>query len=492
MSFCYVQSCPFRSIINFYLTQAFLAVSVNQSKYNLYVQTNKKLPNETVFILFMTGFTGCVQYFNVTGYTLPISGHSVMVDVWPSSTLVQSSCSSPGVCFPSPCAEKYSCLSSHCQNRWRCGPAVQNSSCICLHNVSDHTCDICISAKGSRDQCSESQSSMPLWLIAVILPLISMPVIIGMFVALISMRRQNAKCQSDSSPHKTEQGIDNIAFCFDDNRELTGRVSAEKVKQHDPMSVDQQRSSVQFHCHPSLSSVQSAPNGELDYFEIGSISSAFHSDTASLHLSHKKHLKAEPKRWGDLRTLLAGLKKECLSEERATKPQNVAKIDAEQSQDTLCCYVRRVLQPEFLEPAQCLTFEEISKLNTPLDITTSHQASGPVKSTTMVNVSSGRETDTTMTSAESECRGFSIINTRKCRHEHSSLSECSFRPQGTLAVNSFLQHTSQSPAGQHEAENAPSSMFEQWENIINTHLPFSSYVPVFEDIACLPSESSHN
>lgn len=440
--------------------------------------TYEKLPNETVFIPFMTGFTGCVQYFNVTGYTLPISGHSVMVDVWPSSTLVHSSCSSPGVCFPSPCSEEYSCLSAHCQNRWRCGPAVRNSSCICLRNVSDHACDICISATESHDRCSEAQGSVPLWLIAVILPLISILVIMGMFVALYRVRRQNAKCQSDGSPQKTEQGTDNMAFCFDDNRKRTGAASAEK--ENDPMSADQQRSSV-------------------EYYEIGSISNAsfIHSDTASLqlswhkHLSSTKHMKAEPKRWGDLRMLFAGLRKECLSEERAkspTKPQNVAKIDAEQSQYTLSCYKKKFLQPEFLEPVQCLTFEEISKLNTPLEQTMSHQASEPAKSTTTINISSDSETDTTLTGAESECGLFMNISTRKCRHEHAP----SFGQQGILPVSTFLQHTSQSAAGQHEAENAPSSMFEQWENVLNMHLPFSSYVAVFEDIACLPTEPSHS
>ncbi|GLD53473.1 protocadherin Fat 4-like isoform X1, partial [Lates japonicus] len=69
-----------------------------------------------------SGFTGCMQYFNVTGYTLPVSGHSVTVDIWPSWTLIQSSCISPGVCLPSPCSEidtaRRGCLSGQCQNRW--------------------------------------------------------------------------------------------------------------------------------------------------------------------------------------------------------------------------------------------------------------------------------------------------------------------------------------------------------------------------------------
>ncbi|XP_045930208.1 uncharacterized protein LOC123986147 [Micropterus dolomieu] len=453
------------------------------------------------------GFTGCLQYFNVTGYTLPVSGHSVMVDVWPSLTLVQSSCSSPGVCFSSPCSEedtaRRGCQSAHCQNQWRCGPAVQNRSCICLYNVSGHTCDTCISTTESHDRCSEAQGSVPMWLIAVILPLISILVIIGMFVALYKVRR--SKCQSDSSPQETEQGTDNLTFRFDDNRMLTDTASAGKEKQHDSMSADQQRLSVEFYCDTSL--CQPVPNSELEYYEIGSISSAFHSDTASLKLSWHKHsystkcVKSDPKQWGDLRVLLAGFKKERTCEEREkspTKPQNVAlkkqllnKSDAKQSQS---CYKKRFPQPEFMEPVQCLTFEEICKLNTPLEQKMSQQASlsRPSKSTTMIDVSSDSETDSTFIGSQSECGQFSIISTRNCIHDQSSPSVYSFRQQDILPVCSFLKHTCHCAAGQHEAESAPISMFEQWENILNMHIPFSSYASVYEDIACLPTESSHS
>lgn len=464
---------------------------------------------ETVIILLITGFTGCVQYFNVTGYTLPVSGHSAMVDVWPSSSLFQSSCSSPGVCLPSPCSgedkARRGCLSAHCQNRWRCRLAVQNRSCICLHNVSNQACDICISTTESHSQCSEAEGSLPLWLIAVILPLISILVIIGMFVAFYRVRRQNAKCQSESSPQTKEQGTDNLAFCFDDNRTLTDAAS-EKEK-HEPMGADQQRLGVGFY---SDASVQPVPNSELEYYEIGSISSAFHSDTASLKLSWHKQLystkcvKSDPKPWGDLKNLLAGFKKERSSEERAKSPakhQNAAfvdkqlltTIDAEQSQHPSPCFKKRFIQPEFLEPVQCLTFEEISKLNTPPEQTVSLHASlmsGPSKSTIMIDDSSDSETNSTFTGSESECGQFSIGG--RYIHDQSSQSVCSFRQQRVLPVSLFLKHTCRSDGGQHKSESAPSSMFEQWENILNMHLPFSSYVPVFEDIACLANEPSHN
>ncbi|KAA8594145.1 hypothetical protein FQN60_004979 [Etheostoma spectabile] len=452
-----------------------------------------------------SGFNGCVQYLKVNGRTLPVSGHSLMVDVQPSSTLVQSNCSSTGVCLPSPCSEE-----DTARRRCLSGPAVHNRSCICLHNVSEHACDICISTTESRNQCSEAQGSAPLWLIAVILPLISIPVI-GICVALYRVRRKNAKCQRDSSPQKTEQGTDNVAFSFDDKRTRTDDESAEIEKQPNPMSADQQRLSVEFYGDASLSSVQQVPNSELEYYEIGSICSALHSDTASLTLSWHKHLysptcvKADPKRWGDLRMLLAGFKKECFSEERAknpTEPQDAAflnkqlltKIDAEQSQHTPPLYQKRFIQPKFLEPAQCLTLEEIGKLHTPLEETMSHPASpgfGPAKSTMMNGASSDSETGSTFTWSESECGQFSTISARTHIHDLSSLSASSCRQQGILPVRSFLKHSCHSAAGQHKAESAPSSMFEQWGSLLNMHLPFSSYAPVFKDIACLPSDSSH-
>ncbi|XP_034723569.1 protocadherin Fat 4 [Etheostoma cragini] len=431
-----------------------------------------------------SGFNGCVQYLNVSGHTLPVSGHSVMVDARPSSTLVQLNCSSTGVCLPSPCSEE-----DTARRRCLSGPTVHNRSCICLHNISEHACDICIATTESLNQCSEAQRSAPLWLIAVILPLISIPVI-GMCVALYRVRRKNAKCQRDSSPPKTEQGTDNVRFCFDDKRTLTDDESAKIEKQPNPMRNDQQRLSGEFYSDASLSSVQQVPNSELEYYEIGSICSALHSDTASLTLSWHKHLysptcvKANPKRWGDLRMLLAGFKKECFSEERAknpTEPQDVAflnkqlltKIDPERS------------QPKFLEPAQCLTFEEIGKLYTPLEKKMSQPASlefGPDKSTMMNGASSDSETGSTFTWSESECGQFSTISARTYIHDLTSLSACSFRQQGIVPVRSFLKRSCHSAAGQHKAESAPSSMFEQWGSLLNMHLPFSSYAPEWNPV----------
>ncbi|XP_034556396.1 protocadherin Fat 4-like [Notolabrus celidotus] len=455
-----------------------------------------------------SGFTGCVQYFNVSGYPLPASGHSMMLDVWPSPSLLQPNCSPPSLCLPSSCPEgntaRKGCLSADCQKRWRCRPAVQNRSCICFHNVSDHACDICISTSETREGCSEAQSSGPLWVIAVILPLISILVLIGMLAALYKTRTRNATCQNKNATLKTEQGTVNRGFCFNDSKTLPDAVCTEKVM-HNPTGADQQGLCVEFYCEASLSSLQPEPQSEPEYYEIGSISSASHSETASLKLSFHKHfatrkcVKAEPKHWGDLRMLLAGCKTEHLGKETAentaTKQPNMAflnkqvlvEMDAENSQVLPPAY-NKFPPSELCEPVQCLTLEEISKLNNPLEQRISHQVS--LRSSSVMEVSSESDTDSTFTSTEFDFGQFSFFSNRKFEitHEQSSLTGNSFRRRGILPLNSKQLDS----AHQHNPESGLYAMFEQWENILNLQLPLSSYAPVFEDIACLPTEPSHS
>lgn len=332
-----------------------------------------------------------------------------------------------------------------------------NGSCICLRNVSARDCDICTTVSESYDDCPET-GSQQLWFLAVILPVLSILAIIGMFAALYRSRQQN---QMNNSPQKTDKGTENAAFCFDDGR--NDAVSAGQCKQQDRGTPDQQRSSVEFYWDGSLSGVQPVSNSELEYYEINSLGSAFRADSASLELSWHKHLystkcvNADAERWGDLKMLLAGFKKRCIGEESErgpAKPQNVAssmtKIDSEASQETQRCYTRRVLQPELdTAPIQSLTFEEINKLNSPLEETASHGAAltpEPANSTPMIRVSSDCEAD----SSDSDAAGHS------------------------------------------EAANTPSGMLEHWESILNMNLPVGAYAPVFEDIARLSVKPVHS
>lgn len=453
----------------------------------------------------MTGFSGCVQYFNVNGHTLPVSGHSLMVEVWPSLSFTQSSCSSPDVCHSLPCSEANAggrmCL-SHCSNLWTCGPAVQNTSCICLQNNSDHLCDICIFT--ALEECYGVHHSKPLWLIAVVLPLISILVVVGMCIGLYRVRRRDVRIKNEHFLQKTAQGTANMTFCFDDNKVLADAMSSEKQKHPDPISAGQQRSREEFYSDAGVSCAQPIIPSELEYYEISSICSEFHSEKNSPKLSWHKHLyntnhvKSGSKQWGDLRMLLAKLRKDSSSGEKTpTKPQKAPTLnkqllyrtDPEQPQQTPPCYLKKFPQPELLEPTQCLTFEEISKLNAPIAF--SQQApleSGPTKSTMISETSSECETDSTLTCSDSDYGQFSIITGKK--HTHSQ-SESSFRQEGFLPVHTLFKLTS-STAGQDETENIPSSLFEHFENIFYTQLPFSSYAPVFDEIARLPIDSSHS
>ena len=259
-----------------------------------------------------------------------------------------------------------------------------------------------------------------------------------------------------------------------------------------PVRADQQ--SVELYCDACPSSVQ--PNSEPEYYEIGCISSAFHSDSVSLRLGRHKHLYGPKRVCRDLKMLSAGVQREPSGEERdksPRKPQNMGTlnklllptVDAEMSEPSPPCYSKRIPQPELPEPVQCLTFEEICKLNAPPEQTLSNQVF-PSR-TPMIDVSSDSDTDSTSTVSESGFGHISVIGTRKYGHEQSNLS--THRCRQHFPVSKFFNL---SAAGQLEDENAPSSMFEHWGKVLNMHLPYSSYAPVFEDVARLPLEPSQS
>lgn len=363
-----------------------------------------------------------------------------MVNVRLSPALVQSSCVSPDVCFSSFCTDAYGCLPpTPCQNQRMCEATLEDSSCLCFLNVSGHTCDICISAADSRGRCSESRGGALLWLVALILPLTSI-LITGMLVVFHRIKRHNLKSQSEGSPQK-EPGRDDVGLCLDDE--------GDKGTQYDPVGVDQ-HANVECYCDARPSNVEPVTHSELDYCEI---SSGSFSDAASLQLSWHatRFIRATPKvNWGDVRVLWAGLKRECLREEKAD-----GHVDAGKPQ----------LRVGFLGPAQHLTFEEILKLNTSLQF--------PGYAERATRPSSNQET---LTSAEPQ------LFTDRYDELSASLGFAPFQPAG-----SYSQHVS--PSGQEKAENAA---FKEhgWGSILNTPLPFKSYLPLFEDIAGLPDKTS--
>ncbi|XP_047248333.1 protocadherin Fat 4-like [Girardinichthys multiradiatus] len=454
-----------------------------------------------------SGFNGCVEYLNISGYTLPFSGHSLMVEVWPSSTLPQSSCSSPGVCLSSPCSEENTfmrtCL-SECQNRVMCRPPAQDRYCICLQNVSDHFCDICIST--AHEKCSEMEHKRPLWVIAVVLPLITI-LVVCMIVLLCRFRQRNSKSKNENVPHKMVQGTENANFCFDDNQVLKATLSTSKEKPHEQMNVFQPNE--KFNSDAFLSHAQLMPPSELEYYEIGSICSAFNSDNNSPKLSwHKnlystKRLKNDSSQLGDLRMLLGKFKNDFLGKQKCPpNPQNAAtihkqslyKLDTEQQRQKTPCYTKEFPQQELLEPTQPLSFEEISKLNGPLEPTFSHQAflkSGPIESIMTTETSSECETDSTFTCSESDYDQFFMITGKKYRHEQPFRSVCNIRQDGALTNKSLFELTSSSTLQQDSSKNDHFAMFKLWEKNVNVPLTFDIYAAVFEDIAGMPMELSH-
>ncbi|XP_021166267.2 protocadherin Fat 4-like [Fundulus heteroclitus] len=454
-----------------------------------------------------SGFSGCVEYLNVSGHTLPVSGHSLMMVAWPSLTLPQPSCSSPGVCIFSPCSDEdnftRTCLSD-CRHRRMCRPAGQDGSCICLQNVSSHFCDICT----ANDECSETQRKGPLWVIGVVLPLITITVVVCMFVILYRQRQCDSKLKNENLSHKTGHGTENANFCFDDNLMPNAALSTSKGKPHDQMSAFQQRSNEKFNSDAFLSCAQLMLPSELEYYEIGSVSSAFISDNSPnlswhRHLYSAKRLKKDSNHWGDLRTLISKFKKESPREEKCPpKLQNVptqhkqslCKLDTEQQWQKMPCYTKEFPHPELLEPTQPLSFEEIKKLNAPPERPFSHPAhlkSEPVEFTRTTEASSECDTDSTFTCSESEFEQFSIITGKKYKHEQALPSECNIGQDGTPG-NSCFELTSSSTVGRDNNKRDPFAMFEQWEKNVNVPLAFDSYAAVFEDIASIPIELSHS
>lgn len=469
----------------------------------------------------------------MTGYTLPVSGPSEMVEIWPSSTLVQSSCGSSGFCIPSPCSDEdtttMTCLSAHCHNGWGCGPARDSGSCICLHNATDQACDVCTSVTENHNGCSDpQQGNIPLWIIAVILPVSFILIFIGLLIALRrqSVKGHGKKDKSNSSPQRKMQGADNIVFCFDDSSTLSKAVSVAGGKSPDIIWADKRRSSVELYCDAGLSSVQFVEStSELEYYERDSIHSASQSDMASLKFSWHEHLystncdRANPKVCGDCQMLLTDLKKDSLSQDgrngsplnpntfASPKKQLLTQFDPgltqnTQSQNMQPSCVRSFPKPGLLEqPAQHLSVEEVRRLNSPPKQIEPYkyqpcQAAirpGPVKLTTVIDSSSDSETYSTFTGSEFEYGGqFPLIRAKECTHDQGLISTHGFREQDILHVPCAFKDNSHPTEAKCKTGGTPSNAIEQWENILNMHLHFNTYAEVFEDIACLPNELKHD
>ncbi|XP_053728200.1 protocadherin Fat 4 [Synchiropus splendidus] len=78
------------------------------------------------------GFSGCVRHLAVFGNTLLLSGPDDMVEVRPTATLIQSTCTSSDFCFPTDCWGGNTSSTTFCPHESCPHTCGNNRSCICL------------------------------------------------------------------------------------------------------------------------------------------------------------------------------------------------------------------------------------------------------------------------------------------------------------------------------------------------------------------------
>ncbi|KAF4104259.1 hypothetical protein G5714_015246 [Onychostoma macrolepis] len=146
-----------------------------------------------VFTNVTSGFRGCVEYIKFNGHLLSYNGYNEIVDANSSPPVFQTFCVSPNHCVLTPCL-KDSCLSEPCWNDSDCGSSSKDDYwCICLYNVS--SCGSCSSDVVHSEACSQTQESkVPVWIVAVILPIV---LILLILVLCIILRRQDKLCDGE-------------------------------------------------------------------------------------------------------------------------------------------------------------------------------------------------------------------------------------------------------------------------------------------------------
>ena len=424
----------------------------------------------------------------MAGYTLPGSGHSDLMEVKPSPSLLQTVCPSASSCLPSPCpADNYTLLGDEAlspqgpEDGWwqACrGPGQESTwACICLHNSSSTSCDACTSARDRGGECSSDRWSAPLWVIAVLLLLLAVAVVITVFFTLrhLKARQDVWWCQNKNSPQRTT--IENYMFASDDVVSVRIGETAEERRPPDIILNDNQSSGVGVYHEVDATSGQRLPQGsELDYYEIDSYSITFHSDTDSLKRRTTKHCdspcctRADPRGRGRDIQNLSDAKKSPLSHSRTAKSEQPIRLSPSlhpelrpyvDTYHLVPCHSQGPKRSVGPGPAQALSAEEVRQLN-----------DAPQQ---IVKPSVITPTATNYISADCGTRSGSEFEQGQHRvTEHKDVTDSRLAP-GSLI--SKLPCNS-SPAG------APA----EWENILNTCVQFGAFPGVFEDIASLPSE----
>ena len=437
-----------------------------------------------IFFNFLSGFSGCVEYFKVAGYTLPGSGHSDRIEVTPSPSLLQTGCPSSSSCLPSPCpVDNYTLLGGEPispqgpEDGWwqACGGPGQESTwaCICLHNSSSRSCDVCTSARDRGGGCPSDRWRAPLWVIAVLLLLLAVAMVLTVFFTLRHFRaRQDVWwCQNKSSPQRTTtHGTENYVFASDDV--VSVRVG-ERVEERRPPDIilnDNQNSGVGVYHEADATGGQRVPQGsELDYYEIDSYSITFHSDTDSLkrratHCDGPCCTRAGG-RGRDIQNL-SDSKKSPLSRGRTTKSEQPIRLSPSlhpelrpyvDTYHLLPCHPQGPKRSAGPGPVQALSAEEVCQLN---------YAPQPTVRPSMI-------TPTATNDSSAGCGTGSGSEFEPGPHTKDVTDS-------RLAPGSLIS--------KHPCNSSPAGAPAEWENILNTCVQFSAFAGVFEDIASLPSE----
>ncbi|KAJ8404732.1 hypothetical protein AAFF_G00335950 [Aldrovandia affinis] len=473
------------------------------------------------------GFSGCVEYFRFEGRVLPFSGFSEMAEVHPSPALVQGGCSSVGPCLPPPCSEEdvalLSCFPWPCPNADTCGaPHWANGSCGCLRNVTDGLCKLCPPRGVSSDICPGPHTAVPLWIVAIVLPLTFVVICLVLLVILLrraATSRRKKRFGARRLPRRVNQGADNRAFFGEvatscTNGEQPDVIGAEGRKPEAAGHV------VQGCGEAGMPSLQTGlTNSELEYYEIDCASGVYRSDAGSLQLGrhagehHSPCTRTETavkgggwqhhQDWAG-RDQQQSLMRMALAESPPSVPEtktrgcpqtavsssrrgHLSQFRHECGRDkdprhSSHPFTRRGQVPGFVEPPQGLSAEEVRRLNQDLD-----QQQGHAHSTGMID-SSESESHSSFT-----CSEYGLGREPSFTGEPGHLREqaASSARRGEMASGGTLcplQEALPRTEVQRGADNASPRGPQQWESMLNLGLRFETYAQVFEDIAALPIE----
>ncbi|KAG9264646.1 protocadherin Fat 4-like [Astyanax mexicanus] len=448
-----------------------------------------------------SGFVGCVEYVKINGHTLPFSGQSEMVEAKPSALLYENECKSADDCVLRPCF-KETCLNPPCEGGSDCVLSSSDDSwCVCLHNVSSSWCGTCLNAAEHRDACLQAHKSAPLWIIAIVLPII---LIVLVMILCCVLKRQGKLCLEKPRRSQACQALpvkpysmDNEAFSLDHGDGGLQDISNESSKQPDLIVPGELMRGAESYSGLDLTGFGGS---ELEYYEIDSTyTPCCSSMDHNLHVSKATPLrlapwekKSPPRLSPQVSPSMCGKEKHQTCQSLHCKP-HTKKSPAANMEDGQCrlhqthVISKKTLSPELIlvDPPCFLTEDEVKRLDRAGDNTqsiTGPPEKQPIRSFSAARVaesSSETESHSSFTCSEYDCeKELCVICAQENRRGPSA--EDWSRGQLVLAVPSPFRDA------RVPSDTAGIEATQQWENLLNQRIHFKTYSDVFEDIAKLP------